>query len=765
MEEMKLENFDFASKLDELRTILQDTKSSFSWTKLQELKVKFTITTPDFKILEQFYETNRIKSHELAAITDRVKESVKNAVVILVNTMNYTIDKYIPFQNSITITRYEEFITQKEEGSKRVDEVIFIFNTQKLTMKQCFAFLKWWHLDEFAFSEHIKLEISGTYRGRVRKKTLISSLIEKQPLSAISDYLSSDDITSATQLLSHKHYFNVLKKYMFPKEFESNAEITLDIAKEGIVPQKRRTVSVDGSKMKFHQLVTETTPLTQYQKIIQQNQIVGIYCSVKSTNNSLLYLLIDIDVPALLYSMFPAQTVWRLTLNIAKSISQTASSLGFPSFKITYSGAKGLHLLLKVKNSGVIMDIEQQVNLPELYNYTLLPGLTTLKKEKLSSLNDKFKFTKSLLQSLLLFTVYRGNIEIPEEIKRGLQIIHPYQLFRISPDAQNRLKILLDCSSMSKGVFRLFSPHPANKLVSIPLSTDKLSEKYKEYKTVREDAKIENVMERFDSDSDDLELFLHTPNIVTRENFKDLLRPDRLLPSFAVLMRFGTIYSMMRSPQSFGFWHRFFEVRSFYGFIESKVFGYDRDDFENFYVFINNMALRLRIENRKYIMDLITKYLYEKKISFPLFKHELTTLYHIEFFFTIKSDIFFRDNEENLLQLFKNEMEFKNFLNIAQEIFNIAVYTISRHVILEDEKEFSKSQRESMNNLYNEINSLTNLAKMHLEDLKYDDHSGGKEEFLIKVIFFVSRLYFASLIFVRTFHSLLEKSQVIKKWR
>ncbi|KKL76414.1 hypothetical protein LCGC14_2045140, partial [marine sediment metagenome] len=482
MEEMKLENFDFASKLDELRTILQDTKSSFSWTKLQELKVKFTITTPDFKILEQFYETNRIKSHELAAITDRVKESVKNAVVILVNTMNYTIDKYIPFQNSITITRYEEFITQKEEGSKRVDEVIFIFNTQKLTMKQCFAFLKWWHLDEFAFSEHIKLEISGTYRGRVRKKTLISSLIEKQPLSAISDYLSSDDITSATQLLSHKHYFNVLKKYMFPKEFESNAEITLDIAKEGIVPQKRRTVSVDGSKMKFHQLVTETTPLTQYQKIIQQNQIVGIYCSVKSTNNSLLYLLIDIDVPALLYSMFPAQTVWRLTLNIAKSISQTASSLGFPSFKITYSGAKGLHLLLKVKNSGVIMDIEQQVNLPELYNYTLLPGLTTLKKEKLSSLNDKFKFTKSLLQSLLLFTVYRGNIEIPEEIKRGLQIIHPYQLFRISPDAQNRLKILLDCSSMSKGVFRLFSPHPANKLVSIPLSTDKLSEKYKKCK-------------------------------------------------------------------------------------------------------------------------------------------------------------------------------------------------------------------------------------------------------------------------------------------
>ena len=230
-------------------------------------------------------------------------------------------------------------------------------------------------------------------------------------------------------------------------------------------------------------------------------------------------------------------------------------------------------------------------------------------------------------------------------------------------------------------------------------------------------------------------------------------------------MRFGTIYSMMRSPQSFAFWYRFFEVRSFYGFIETKVFEYNRDDFENFYVFINNMALRLHIENRKYIMDLITKYLVEKKINFPLFKHELDTLYHIEFFFTIKSDIFFRDHEENLLQLFKNEMEFNNFLNQAKEIFNIAVYTVFRHIILDSKAELSKSQRKSMDTLYNEINLLINLAKRYLEDLEYDEYPGEREEQLKKIIFFVSRLYFASLIFVKTFHSLLEKSQVIKRWR
>lgn len=128
---------------------------------------------------------------------------------------------------------------------------------------------------------------------------------------------------------------------------------------------------------------------------------------------------------------------------------------------------------------------------------------------------------------------------------------------------------------------------------------------------------------------------------------------------------------MKRTSKSFAFWYRFYEVRSFYGFIESQVFGYDREDFDNFYVFINNMALRLHIENREYIMDIISKYLEEKKISFPLFKHELETLYHIEFLFSIKSDIFFRDNENTLLALLKNEREFYNFLRQAQEIFKI----------------------------------------------------------------------------------------------
>ncbi len=479
-----------------------------------------------------------------------------------------------------------------------------------------------------------------------------------------------------------------------------------------------------------------------------------------SIEKLLLSRIFNVSVTDMKYSKNPYHTTRQVFIGLTLL---EASRFGLPSFKISFSRAKGVHMTLRLQNPEVITDAEQYVNIPELYNNILLPGISAMKKEKISSLNDKFKFVKSLLSSLLLHTIYNEKVEIPGIIRRGLKISHPHQLFRLSPDAQNRLSILLDCSSMSRGVYRLFSPHLTSKLVSIPLSSEKFLDRYRDYTAVREDAKLSNVINRFNSN--DVKAFMRMPNEITRRHIKELLRPDRLLPTFAVLLRFGTIYSITRTPQSFKFWHRFYEIRSFYGFIETQVFNYSRDDFDNFYMYINNMAIRLNIENIDYLMENITEYLQERKISYPLFKHKLSTLYYIEFFFTLKSDIFFRDNIYNLLGLFKNEMEFNNFLNQTQEIFNIAVFTVFRSVILDSEAHLTKTQKESIDTLYNEILSLIDTARTYLEDLKYDIDSDDKEEQLIRIIFFVSKLYFASLVFIRSFHGLLERSRVIKKWR
>ena len=762
-DDIKLENFDLSSKLDELRSILQDEKSPFFWSKLQEVSVQFQITTPDYELLDKFYELGKIKSHEFVAIVDRVKETVKNAITIMVNTMDYTINQYLTFKHSITINRFEHFQKQRGPKSKRIDKIEIICNPERLTIQNCFAFLKWWSLEEFSFSEQVRIEVLGKCKGENNTKNVMNTNLEKKPLNAINEFISLDDFELTCKLLTSKHYFEIFKSYMFPEGFDSNAEITLDIAKEGKFPQKRRTVSIDGSKMKFHQLITKTTLHSEFQKIIKENRIAGLYCSVKSTNDDLLYLLIDIDVPSILYSMFPPQQVWELTLNIAKAISKTASRFGLPSFKINFSGAKGLHMLLSIESPEVLTDTEHYVNIPELYSYTLLPGINTLKKEKISSINDKFKFAKSLLQSLLLYTVYKNNIEIPEEIKYKLRISHPYQLFRLSPDSKNRLSILLDCSSMSRGVFRLFSPHPSSKLVSIPLSAEKLCERYLDYNNVREEAKLERVIAKFETD--EVALFLHTPNKINRNQIQKLLRPDRLLPALAILLRFGTIYSIMRSPKSFSFWYRFFELRSYYGYIESVIFNYDRKDFNNFIANIENMTNRLKIENKDQVIALIKLYLMDKKISFPLFKHRLLTLYYIEFFFTLKSNIFLREYETQLLELFENEMEFGNFLNQAQQIFNIAVDTISSHIILNKETDLSRIQINCMGKLYSDAISLIKFAHIQLEDLTSNLEATNKEDQLIAAIFFVIRLYFTSLIFIREFHNVLKQPKVIKTWR
>ena len=699
------------------------------------------------------------------SVAEKLKNQVKNAIKIMVDTTNYTSSQYIPFKHTISIEHTESYQMKRGPNSIRIDSVKFVFNTEKLSMRECFSFLKWANLDEFTFSEQIKFEVKGKLKEQSPFIPILSVNLEKKPLDPSKDFLSLEDVDSTYQLLGHQNYFKILKKYMFPEGFQSQAEITLDIAKPSTFPQKRRTVSIDITKMKFHQIITKITPLVEFQKIIKQNKIAGIYCSVKSTNDNLIYFLIDIDVPSQFYSLFPKQKVWELTINIIKAITEAASRFRLSQFKVSFSGAKGVHMLWALAKSDVITDAERYVNLPELYNLGNLPGIATLKREKISSIGDKFKFAKSLLQSLLLFTIYKGNIEIPDTIKQGLKISYPHQLFRLSPDSKNRLAILLDTSSMSRGVFRLFSPHPTTKLVSIPLFSGIIDERYLDYDNVREDAKLEKVIERLNND--DVDLFLLTPSKITRPDIRELFRPDRLFPAFATLLRFGTIYSTMRSLPSFNFWYRFFELKSFYSYVERIVFTYknDSDDSATLIAFIDNMAAKLHIENKDQIIHLINLHLKIKKISFPLFKHKLTTLYFTEFFFTIKSNVFLQNHQEKLLELFDNESEFGYFLNQVQEIFNIAADTISRHVILEGKTttNLSKTQMKSVNKFFNDTLSLIEIARSYLENLKYDSGAANREGLLIKTIFFVGRLYAASIAFLSDFYNLLEQSKGIHK--
>jgi hypothetical protein len=745
IEEIANSNFDFKEFTDTFKSNLLE---SDIFPKISKLKLQLEITCPDYEIFHDLYQEGKIKSHEVEATTDKVKDSIKYAISNLMYKLHYTIDRYWMFRDAIKIQRLEYLVQNPHtRGSDRQDVISMEFNLRILEIRDVISILKLWSLDEFAFAKELKINVFVQKKGINEFDDFKEYTLNKKEFGEISEFLSVDDI----EYLVHPTFYEILKTYMFPDNFLGNAEITLDVAKPDKSPQKRRTVTVRDTKMKFHQLITKNTPYESYKEVIQENDIVGIYCSVRSTNNDLLYLLIDIDISTLLSNIFSPQIIWELTLNIAKEINRVAQSLGLPPFKMIYSGSRGIHLLYAM-DYDAISDIERQVNLPVLADNTLLPGLTSLKKEKISSLNDKFKFAKTLMQSILLHTVYKGNIQIPFDIRRKLKITQPYQLFRLAIETKNCLSILLDCSSVSKGVFRLFSPHPRSKLISIPISDveeNSFCEKYESYKSLVEDAKIGNVIEMFDKN--EAKLFFQRPHTITRDHIKNLLHPEMLFPSFAVLLRFGTTYAMNRSLNSFNFWFRFYELKGFYNYVYNRILNNGTPDNAKLRHEVEAITIKMDIDQKDKILDLLECYFRVPEFSVPLFLNCLNILYYHEFFFRLKSNSFIQENKENLVELFKNKYEFGNFLRQTEHTFTIVVNLLIDIILSKDNTNHSQEQETAIEIFENEASVLLDLAQYSLGETRDTTDPVDQGDQLIDIIHFVSKLYSTSVKFLNQY--------------
>lgn len=750
------ENFDFTEMKKQLTEKLSEEKDPL-WNRISELTMKLKVISPDITAIMEQYSQGAIKSHEFDATVQKITDMVKSSIRLLTGKIVFTINYYGVLRNAISIKHSEEFSQENEKHSQRIDTVVMRFSTTRLEIRDVMTFVNLWSLEELCFAQQVSVEFCIQEKNSSAEKQLCQVDLDKKPIIEFRKFLTPGN----SELLQHPKYQKILNTYMFPEGMHSKAEITLDFAQEDLLPKKRRTVSLHGKKAKFHEMLTKNTPYEKYKEIITENNIAGIYCSVRSTNNEVLYMLIDIDVPSIFFSIFPRQVVWQLVRNFIKALQKVVAHFGLPAFKTSFSGVKGCHLLWAV-SPNTILDYESFVNLPELSGGDM-PGLGALKKEKISTINDVFKFLKTLLQSLLLYTVYRGNISIPKEIIKKLKVFYPYQLFRLSPDSKNILTILLDCSSQSKGVFRLFSPHPASRNVSIPISRDgKILERYESYQNVIEDAKIEKVLERFDNN--DIDLFLQYPNYITRDHIRELLRPDFLYPTFEVLLRFGVMYCIERSPPSFSFWQRFYELKSFYNYLERCAFYFDigeNNQIERELEHLEAMGTRLQIKQIEYVLGLLRFYVLDKTISFPVLKELLTTQYYCAFFFDLKSNIFLRKNQEDLIILFSNEMQFSNFLNQTTHLFNIAADTVIR-IVLGNEIQYSDHQLQTIQKFDDNCFSLLELARSYLDELRQNIEPDKREEKLLYTIYFVSNLYFATRDFLRDFHNIGEENW---RWR
>ena len=98
-------------------------------------------------------------------------------------------------------------------------------------------------------------------------------------------------------------------------------------------------------------------------------------------------------------------------------------------------------------------------------------------------------------------------------------------------------------------------------------------------------------------------------------------------------------------------------------------------------------------------------------ISFPVFYNLLNTLYYYEFFFKIMSPAFVKRNEHSLVELFKNQWEFSNFLNQTEHLYSIAVHLIIDHILLKKSSPMlSQIQEKSLKELEIKASALLDMA-------------------------------------------------------
>jgi hypothetical protein len=128
----------------------------------------------------------------------------------------------------------------------------------------------------------------------------------------------------------------------------------------------------------------------------------------------------------------------------------------------------------------------------------------------------------------------------------------------------------------------------------------------------------------------------------------------------------------------------------------------------------------------------------------------------------VKSNVFIQLNKEYLTELLKDEWEFTNFLRQAEQLFDIAVYSVF-YISALPQKSLTPSKRSALNQFSLEMDTCLDLARHSLGELHYSTSSDTKEKQLISVMYFVSTLYFLVVSFLRDYYAINPQGARAKK--
>jgi hypothetical protein len=649
-----------------------------------EIVIRALLPDVETEYVQKAYAEGKVKSHELKEAISLIQERIMNSMQSKVKNYNFIFELYdfSKFKILLNYTMSSVYF----EGQKRLlcEVAITIYTPAAFEIRQLKAIPHIFITESINLSE--KLNISVYDQSQKRKKAIFKINLTKKTKESLYDYLTKEDKEDLGAYYSRKPIQQGILHYFFPEQNYTITRITLDKLQEHLPVKKSLRVQINKNEWKkITEIITPHISNQEFTHLIEKNDIAGFYCGTVTEDDTLLcYLIFDIDVSDFFRSLFSAQTIWELLLELTSTLIETIQDLGVEGYpEVKFSGSRGLHIIYRYEQSTLI-DKYRGINLKNLFYRW--PGLWDLIKNQNSPIKSKTSFSKLFADSIVVYMLFRKEVSIPEKIKEVIgENIHQKDIFKISVFNSNESAILIDTSPNSKGVFRTaFSVHPSSKLVSLPIfNTEKgeLIEKYERFKRVKKDSEIEHVLEYVDSNSNkDLESLssIHKTAIITKENLERLLKPGPLLPAIAFYLRFGRRFVTERSLGSFYFWYNHFELQLYYQYIEHAVLRVSHTkSAEEIFSEIKEIVEESYLYRKKDIIDYVRLYLIEERISYPLFEDRIKGLYYFEFYNRVKTEALEVVSPDRSIELLKDDIKLKGFLQKLKHLNLIITEIIS----------------------------------------------------------------------------------------
>ena len=670
MNDMLVYAYDFAIIKETIKKVMENIASAPF-----ELVIDLIAKPPtiDSSLIQRFSEEGKIKSYQKKEVCVKIKDAIKGSL----NTyLDSSLSRFSKVNNCSNV--------KIKSDTKEFRISIKARTLNKFSPELLYAVVSHFNVDTLGYCDQVKVIFSVAQTKDSSFEVILTQNLPKVAVSDLSKIVTLDDKEKVVDFFKCLEVKEILFAHFFPQGLENDrvrTEITYDALRENTVAQKRRKVLLpSGEYENLHDAITPYTTHAEFLQIVEINDILGVYPSVRTAKNrDLVTAIIDIDVSSFLRTSFSPSIVWELVIGLTEEIIKNLTEfLRLPRPLVAFSGSRGVHITYRLAPDCVNADLNY-VDFSELY---LLPSQKSLVKNSKSLVHNKFTFIKCVMQAILLYTIQ--NIErevIPKAIRDGLGLVRIFDLFTLSVFSRNKIGVLLDTSSNNSSVYRVFSIHPGTGLVSIPLlnpKTKTIRDDLKNFSNLKEECKPETIVRNLRAGR--VENYKQFPPVITKQQLKYLLRPDKLLPTLSVIVRFSDRWATERSPWSMKFWLEMYQLNNFYDYISAKMLSVERSNKEigNSYQELINLVEFSEISTKHFVKEVLDDYFF-RNLSFKALKARLDAFHDLNFYASFKFAEITILTEERIDALYNNIRSRTYFFRKFTSFFNVTIVLLNHY--------------------------------------------------------------------------------------